>query len=236
MENPNTFMRYELKYLISKTQRVQLKELMSSRMMEDVYGRSTVCNVYFDTPDNLLIRHSLEKPLYKEKLRVRSYGVAEPNSEVYVEMKRKFHGIVYKRRVEATQKEAQDYLEKKIPLSHSSQVTAELDYFVQFYKNLKPKIYISYEREAFLGTGDKDFRVTFDENIQWRDYDCSLCMPPSGKLVLPENMVLMEIKVSTAIPLWLTTYLSKEDIRRTPFSKYGEAYKKRLAGITKEEG
>lgn len=230
MPNPYFFKRYELKYLITQKQKSILLDAMGAYMQEDAFGRSTICNVYYDTPDSLLIRRSLEKPVYKEKLRVRSYGTATPEKEVFVELKKKYKGVVYKRRVSVKQSRAEAYLDHHVPLPIQNQITEELDYFLAFYKELKPAVFLSYEREAFYGREDEDLRITFDENILWRDEDISLCSKPYGTSILDKDKVLMEIKVANAMPLWLSGLLSEEGIYKTSFSKYGQAYLQKRDG------
>lgn len=232
MLNPYFFKRYELKYLITQKQKSILLNAMAAYMQEDAFGRSTICNVYYDTTDSLLIRRSLEKPVYKEKLRVRSYGTATPEKEVFVELKKKYKGVVYKRRVSVKQSRAEAYLDYHVPLPVQNQITEELDYFLAFYKELKPAVFLSYEREAFYGRDDEDLRITFDENILWRDEDISLCSRPYGTPILDKDMVLMEIKVANAMPLWLSGLLSEEGIYKTSFSKYGQAYLQKRDGET----
>ncbi|MBO5337483.1 MAG: polyphosphate polymerase domain-containing protein [Lachnospiraceae bacterium] len=228
MSYQNTFKRYELKYLLTRKQKEIIQNAMEAYMMGDEYGKSTICNIYFDTPDSLLIRRSLEKPIYKEKLRVRSYGRAKENSTVFVELKKKYKSVVYKRRVSATQKEAMDYLGKGIPMPIQNQITEEIDYAMELYQNLQPAVYLSYEREAFYGKEDRELRITFDENILWRNEDISLCSEVYGTSILEPGMVLMEVKIAGAMPLWLSRLLSENQIYKTSFSKYGCAYKQMI--------
>lgn len=217
------FKRYEIKYLLTKNQRRLIKEAMSEHMTADIHGRSTILSLYFDTPDYLLIRRSLEKPLYKEKIRLRSYGVATPEDTVYVELKKKFDSVVYKRRIGMTEQEARSYLLSRKPVV-DSQISHEIDYCLDHYDNLAPKVLLSYEREAFYAKDDNEFRMTFDENILWRDYDVSLTSGIYGAPILRKDLVLMEIKTAGAIPLWLVKILSDNKIYKTSFSKYGTAY------------
>ena len=228
MSDQNTFKRYEMKYLINHNQKRSLLQTMARYMEGDAYGRSTICNIYYDTPDYLLIRRSLEKPIYKEKLRVRSYGIAKADSVVFMELKKKYKDVVYKRRVSVTEKEAMNYLNLGIPLAKQNQITNELQYVCAFYKKLQPTVFLSYEREAFYGKEDKELRITFDENILWREEDLSLCTGVYGTPLLQEDMVLMEIKIAGAMPLWLAQLLSENHIYKTTFSKYGTAYKEML--------
>jgi hypothetical protein len=217
------FKRYELKYLISNEQRNQIVAAMADHMTADVHGRSTIFSLYFDTPDYLLIRRSIEKPIYKEKLRLRSYGVADADTTVFVELKKKYESVVYKRRIGMTEREAEDYLLAHKPIA-DSQIAREIDYCLHHYEHLSPKVLLSYEREAFYADGDPNFRVTFDENILWRDYDVDLTSGVYGTPILDEGRSLMEIKTAGAIPLWMVQILSEKRIRQTSFSKYGSAY------------
>lgn len=222
------FRRYEIKYIIKKSQYDDLLKLMLKYMQADDFGQSTICNIYFDTPDNLLIRRSIEHPIYKEKLRVRSYGKVEDDTTVFVELKKKYDGVVYKRRVDMPYKMAREYLcEGKLNMP-KTQITNEIDYVLKFYKNLNPSMYISYEREAFFSKTDSDFRMTFDRNILYRDYDLTLKSDVYGKSILPPDEMILEVKTSQAIPLWLTEFLTHNKIYKASFSKYGNAYKNTL--------
>ena len=228
MTYQDTFKRYELKYLIDDKQKKALLKAMEGRMALDQYGRTTIMNVYYDTPDYLLIQRSLEKPTYKEKLRVRSYGTADWGDKVFVELKKKYDGIVYKRRTTATQQEASDYLSQNKSLSRSDQITEEINYFKSFYQNLMPAMVISYEREAYYDTAGSDLRITLDENILWREKDLNLKVKPYGETLLREDQTLVEIKISMAMPIWLARTLSEAGIYQTSFSKYGSAYQRKL--------
>lgn len=224
MDYQDTFKRYETKYLITSWQKEALCAAMMPYMELDRYGRSTIMNIYYDTPEHLLIRRSLEKPVYKEKLRLRSYGIASADSTVYIELKKKYKGIVYKRRISAGEREAMDYLSRKATLHRDHQILREIDYFLDFFEELAPAMVISYDREAYYGLIQPDLRITFDDTILWREEDLSLRVGPYGSSLLKKGYVLMEIKVAGALPLWLVHKLSEMGIYRTSFSKYGNAY------------
>lgn len=224
MSNQNIFQRYEIKYLVTAQQREAIMNEMSSHMRGDQYGQSTICNIYFDLPNYYLIRKSLEKPAYKEKLRVRSYGTANPDSKVFVELKKKYKDVVYKRRVSLPEREAMYYLGSDATGGLPGQIGREIDYFRGFYRDLQPKMFISYEREAFYAVDDDSFRVTFDRNILWRDDDLSLTKGAYGRPILEPGQSLMEIKVGSAMPLWMVSILTKHKVYKTSFSKYGRAY------------
>lgn len=218
------FKRYELKYMITPAQKAILLAAMAPHMALDEYGRTTIRNIYFDTPDYRLIRHSIEKPVYKEKLRIRSYRRAEPHSQVFVELKKKYDHVVYKRRLAMDETEALDWLSGKMHCADRGQIAGEIDYFMSFYRGLRPTVLLSYEREAYYCRAGGDFRVTFDENVLCRREDLSLEGEIGGVPILPEGKILMEIKCSGGIPLWMTQVLTRERIFRTSFSKYGTAY------------
>lgn len=221
------FRRYEIKFLISKAQAESLKTVMGEYMQADKYKNTVVCNLYFDTPDFLLIRRSIEKPVYKEKLRLRSYGKATPDKEVFPELKKKYKKVVYKRRLEMKEKDAMDCLTGKKALP-DTQIGREISYCFTRYQNLAPRVFLSYEREAFYSKKHRDFRMTFDKNVLWRDYDLSLCSGIYGTPILEGDKILLEVKTSGAIPIWLTNWLSENKIYKTSFSKYGNAYMEML--------
>ena len=228
MKYRDTFQRVEMKYLLTKQQRQILLWAMSPYMELDEYGRTLISNIYYDTPDYTLIRKSLEKPVYKEKLRLRSYGVAAEDSTVFIELKKKYKGIVYKRRTGAKESEAMAYLNRGRPLQERNQITEEIDYFRKFYEDLNPVMVISYEREAFFCKDSSDLRITFDDTILWREDHLSLRERAFGEPLLQEGQTLMEIKSAFAIPMWLTSKLSEQGIFQTSFSKYGNAYLQKL--------
>lgn len=225
MNVKTTFKRYELKYLITKEQKDLLMDLFSKNMEADSFGKSTIYNLYYDTSDFLHIRRSIEKPVYKEKLRVRSYGRATEHSKVYLELKKKYKSVVYKRRIGLTENSVIEYFNNVSSLPET-QIAREIDYVKSFYVNLGPRVFIAYDREAYFGKEDGNFRVTFDTNIVYRQDDLHLSSEKYGEDIIEKNQILMEIKVAGGIPLWLVHFLSENKIYKTSFSKYGIAYKK----------
>lgn len=217
------FKRYEVKFLLTEAQYQEIRLAMDGPMRPDRYGRATNYSLYYDTPDCILARRSLEKPVYKEKLRVRSYGVVKSSDVVFVELKKKYEGVTYKRRIEMKEREADIFLAHGIR-STESQIAREISYFRGFYPGIAPRILLSYEREAFYDRENENFRMTFDRNILWRDTDLDLRTGRFGMPLLKTGQVLMEVKTADAIPLWLVSLLSREHIYRTTFSKYGSAY------------
>lgn len=218
------FKRYELKYLLTRTQKETVCKVMQPYMTLDKYGRTTIRNLYYDTDTYLLIRRSIEKPAYKEKLRLRSYQKAGLDDMVFAELKKKYNDVVYKRRIALPNREAITWLSGEKHCNQHTQIVKEIDYAMQLYGTLHPAVFLSYEREAYYCNDSSDFRVTFDDNILCRQNDLSLESEVYGTPILPEGKVLMEIKCSGGIPLWMTQVLSKEKIYKTSFSKYGTAY------------
>ena len=230
----STFQRREVKFLVSAEQLAALLPIVHEHMNADAYcldGKEYgIYNIYYDTPDNLLIRRSIEKPYFKEKLRLRSYySPASPDASVFLEVKRKIGGIVTKRRVAMTLAEAEAYIQSRVKPHYErfidKQVMREMDVFLNFYDSVQPRQYISYQRAAFFGKEDPDFRLTFDRDITARRSDLTLAKESYGSKLIRPDQRIMEVKVPGAFPMWITEALSELEIRRTSFSKYGTAYK-----------
>ena len=235
MRYQSVFQRYELKYLLTREQQEAMLRGMADHMALDQYGKTVIRNVYYDTDTYLLIRRSIEKPAYKEKLRLRSYGQAEPGTPVFVELKKKFDSVVYKRRLSMDEQQAVDWLRGEESYAPSTQISREIDYFRDFYGSLHPVVFLSYQRHAYYAKDGLDFRVTFDDEILSRETDLTLTAPVYGTSLLAEDKVLMEIKCSGGIPLWMTKILSQEKLYKTSFSKYGTAYQTLIYPKLKEE-
>lgn len=226
MKAQMVFQRYEQKYLITHRQKELLLDAMRPYMSIDRYGRSTIRNVYFDTDTFRLIRRSIEAPVYKEKLRIRSYQRTSPGDEVFVELKKKYKKIVFKRRMLLPEQPAIDWLGGRGDiLLPDTQIAREIHYFRDFYGLFRPTVFLAYEREAYYCHDGGDFRVTFDENIRARTARLTTAADDAGQALLTDDAVLMEIKTVGGIPLWMISVLSEQRIFRTPFSKYGTAYR-----------
>lgn len=216
------FKRYEKKYIITEEQFKAFTEKTSHRLKTDQYGKHTICNIYFDTDNYSLIRESIAKPVYKEKLRLRSYGIPTAGSRVFLEIKKKFKGVVYKRRVAMTLDEAYDYIYNR-NCPEQSQILSEIDYFMDFY-NPHPKVYLAYDRIAKFDELDENTRVTFDTNVRWRDGDIGLENGDDGDVMFGNGKYIMEIKIADAMPLWLADVLDELKIYPMSYSKYGNCY------------
>lgn len=230
----SVFKRYELKYLLTQQQKMLLLKLLQNHMQPDIYGKTTIRNIYFDTVDYRLIRHSLEKPVYKEKLRIRSYKPAGEQDGVFVELKKKYKSVVYKRRLEMPRDSAMDWLCTGQGGPAPSQIANEIAYFRDFYQPLRPSVFLSYDREAWYSP-EVDFRITFDQNILSRQTDICLGAEIGGIPLLPENKVLLELKTPGGIPLWMTHFLTEQKLYKTSFSKYGTAYCRQIFQTDKGE-
>lgn len=227
------FNRREIKYMLTDTDRAALLAIIGDYMDADPFNKDgktySICNLYLDTDADELIRKSLEKPAFKEKIRLRSYGQVGLEDKVFLESKKKFDGVVNKRRTNFTLADAYRYFEDgRIPAAPSvkmnRQVMSEIDYIMHFYP-LKPRVYISYDRWAFFEKGNADFRLTIDTNIQTRRDDLRLDSPIYGSQLLQPGQWLMEAKAFRAFPLWFVRFLSSRKIYSTSFSKYGTEYK-----------
>ena len=223
METICNFKRIEKKYLLSEKQFERLFKRTGFHLRPDEFGRSTVMSLYLDTPDHRIIRNSIEAVDYKEKLRLRSYGTAASDSTVFLELKKKFRGVVYKRRAAMKLSQAHLYLlQKERPFE--SQIMAEIDWAMRFYRWPKPAMLIACEREAWFDDKHPDLRLTFDRNIRYRETDLSFMHAYTGTPLHSKNTVLLEIKTAGAMPLWLADALDQESILPCRFSKYGAAY------------
>ncbi len=221
----HVFSRYEIKFLMDTSTKQRILDRIGEGLTLDSYGESTVRNLYYDTPDYRLIRRSLEKPVYKEKLRIRSYQKALAEEKVFVELKKKYRGIVYKRRALLPSREAMAFASGGV-LSHPlTQIEKEIAYFAAYYGSLSPKVFLSYDRQAYFHASDPNFRLTFDRNILFRTTELDLGREVWGTPILGEDQVLMEIKCAGGIPLWMVSILSEEKLYKTSFSKYGTVYR-----------
>lgn len=228
----DVFRRREIKFLLDQKQRQIVEQAILSHMVPDIHGVSTVCNLYYDTPDYRIIRHSLSRPVYKEKLRLRSYGRAQGNADVFLELKKKYKGIVYKRRVKVTEAEAKAFMEREGTLRKNNQICRELTYTRDFYPDLQPRVYLCYDRQAWYDPEDHGFRMTMDRNVRFRRDGLSLALGYEGTQLLREDQSLLEVKAEGAVPMWLVELLNAQRIYKHSFSKYGTAYQRMLAERT----
>ena len=228
----DVFNRFEKKYILNQSVYEHILSELKKHMTLDRYNIEnnfyTISNIYYDTADDLLIRKSLSKPVFKEKLRLRAYGQPSDDSKVYLEIKKKYKGHGNKRRTALTLSEAYQFLETKVLPApkpyHNSQVLRELQFFLSQY-DLKPAVYIAYDRMAL---SDGDLRITFDKNIRTRRCSLGLEQGQTGELLLPEGSWLMEIKAQNTLPMWLVRILSENRIYASSFSKYGKEYENTL--------
>ena len=220
----DVFQRIETKYLMDEDQYQALRKRLEGMAEVDQYGETPILNIYFDTPDYRLIRTSLEKPAYKEKLRLRSYGVPQDDTQAFIEIKKKFKGVVYKRRIGMPYEESLRYLLERQPVGKPSQISQEIDYFMKFYKGIRPAMAVSYDRIAMFGTTDQNLRITFDRNIRWRVDHMDLKEGNVGQDILEPGQHLMELKIAGAMSTELAEILSELNIYQVSFSKYGRGY------------
>ena len=221
------FKRTEKKYVLNEKEYQMIMTKLEPHIKKDTYYKSTICNIYFDTDHYDLIQTSLEKPLYKEKVRLRSYQIPTLKDEVFLEIKKKYKGIVGKRRIQLKLIDFYHYLESDFDENFDSQIGKELNYTFHYY-HLKPKIFIAYDRLSYYSKENKEFRITFDTNIRSRDYNLRLELGDYGKNYFQEKKYIMEIKALDAFPLWFVKILEECQVYPNSFSKYGSIYMKKL--------
>ncbi|MBR3294812.1 MAG: polyphosphate polymerase domain-containing protein [Clostridia bacterium] len=230
------FKRKEKKYLMDRQMFEVLYARLKEYMDEDRYGLSTVCSLYYDTKDHELIYKSIEKPEYKEKFRLRCYGVPKEDTPVFAEIKKKFRGIVYKRRVTAPYRDMMTFINRRVPLEGDLQIQREIQFMLMKYR-LKPQVFLAYDRYSLLGRGrESNLRITFDFNMRYRTYDLDLAKGDYGELIEDKDFYIMELKVDGGAPLWLVRLLNEYKIYPGTYSKYGVCYKKYiLPALLKEK-
>lgn len=221
----NIFQRVEKKYLLTKEQQAALMARIGGYLAPDPFPHATICSLYLDTPDHRIIRHSREAVDYKEKLRLRSYGTPDDEATVFLELKKKFGGVVYKRREAMPLREVLQYLSGG-PAPKDTQIMRELDYAMQFYHQPAPAMFIAYERDAWFVRDDEQIRITFDSNARYRAAGLDLRAGSGGTALLPQDTVILEVKTIGAMPLWLADALCDCHILPGSFSKYGAAYER----------
>ena len=234
--NPTAvFKRYELKYLMDQQQFKEVKRAIDDNMRIDGFGHSLINNIYLDTENYLLARRSIDKPVYKEKLRIRSYGTVKEDDPVFVELKKKYESVVYKRRLSMPLNEAMEWFTSVNAYHPDTQIGREIDYTRQRYEGIGPRMLLSYEREAYRPIDGSDLRITLDTNIRARLEDVDLTSIPGGIDVAPKGAVLMEVKTLYGFPSWLNSVLSANRVYKISFSKYGNAYKMLILGKNQNE-
>ncbi|MBO4847763.1 MAG: polyphosphate polymerase domain-containing protein [Clostridia bacterium] len=222
------FERKEIKYIITREQKEALLSRLEGRMQADQYGCTTICNIYFDTPTHRVIRESIEKPKYKEKLRLRTYGVPTEDGLAFVELKKKLNGVVYKRRETMRYVDAMRMLVNRENPVRPSQIVKEIEWLLERYPDLRPAMVLCYDRTAYFGCEDPELRLTIDTNIRFRTHDFDLMLGPYGQVLLDENSYILELKITDAVPLWLSHIFDELRIYPGSYTKYGNAYKKLL--------
>jgi SPX domain protein involved in polyphosphate accumulation len=227
MKDIMIFRRVEKKYRLNPRQKDELLGLIRERLTPDLHGRNTICSLYLDTPDHRLIRQSIAARTYKEKLRLRSYGTPGQDDQVFLEIKKKFKGVVYKRRETMSLHQAMNYIRHGVkPVD--SQIMREIDYAMRFYGQPQPAMLIAYEREAYFCPEVPTLRITFDTGVRSRDSELALDAGAHGTPLLPDDVILMEVKTDGAMPVWLAHALDECRLFPASFSKYGTAYLRTL--------
>lgn len=245
----DSFARIELKYRVPASKYEALLQKLSDYVEPDEYGETKIFNIYYDTPDYRLIRRSISKPVYKEKLRLRTYRMPKDTTGAFIEIKKKYAGVVYKRRITLPYSIAKWHLDYKIPFREmenrylddksfftDAQIEKEINSMIDNYKTLIPAMVIIYDRTAYRGIEDPDFRITFDRDIKWRDTDLDISKGAYGTNLLKKGERLMEIKIAGAMPIEIARILSELKIYKSSYSKYGSGYLQLLEREKYEKG
>ena len=228
-----TFERKEEKFLMPAERYGIFWSMMDGYLEADEYGETTIMSVYYDNDEFDLLGRSADSPRYKEKFRVRSYGIPDDSSTVFAEIKKKYSGIVYKRRVEGSFREIEDMLQGKIRLEHHGQIQDEIMWMMKRY-SLKPAVLIACERTAYTAPSDPGLRVTVDSGIRYRLDDLDMRNGSGGIPLREEGFRLMEVKTSGGMPRRLTEALSASGIYAGSFSKVGTCYKEVIVPSLRE--
>jgi hypothetical protein len=217
------FQRYEQKYLLNTFQYHELLALLNGFVCADEHGLSTIYSIYYDNDEFGIARNSLNKSVYKEKLRLRSYGIPQPGDTVYLELKKKLKGITYKQRIPLLFTGMEQCLNLRPDNYPHDYIRNEIEWVLDYY-NPFPRFMVCYNRRSFRGVEDKTLRITFDTNIRWRASGLDFSLGSYGSPLLAENKYLMEVKVGNSMPLYLTARLSGLKIFPFSFSKFRSAY------------
>ena len=220
--NENIFRRVEEKYFLNKEQYKKLFNEINKYIEKDEYYKSNILNIYFDNNNSELIIRSGDKPIYKDKIRLRSYNVPSMNDDVFLEIKNKFNGITSKRRIKMKLNDFYNYINNG--KMNNSQIMNEIDYLFKYY-DLKPAYFVGYDRLSFKGKENNGLRITLDTNLRSRNDNLKLENGDYGELYFKDDTIIMEIKTLDSMPLWLTSTLSNLKIYPISFSKVGEIYK-----------
>lgn len=224
------FNRNELKYIVKSNVQKDLVAALKPYMCMDEFGDEegfySISNIYYDTHDYYFYQQNINRDVFRQKLRLRAYGKASLEDTVFLEIKKKYKGVVYKRRTLMKLKDAYRFLEPSVKLedlknfdNSNPQILREIYFLKTFYK-LEPKMVLSYDRQAFQGINDPEVRVTFDRSLRSRNYDLRIEHGSYGANFVDNGMMLMEVKVGASVPLWLVRILNEFSCRRQRFSKY----------------
>ena len=219
------FRRVEEKYFLSKEQAYNLLKEINTYIEKDKYYKSNILNIYFDNNNDEILIRSGDKPIYKDKIRLRSYSIPTLKDDVFLEIKSKYNGVTGKRRIRMKLSDFYNYINNNE--IKNTQIMNEIDYLFKYY-DLKPSYFVGYDRLSYKGKDNEGLRITLDSNLRSRTSNLNLEQGDYGDLFFDDDRLIMEIKTLNSIPLWLTSALSKFKIYPISFSKVGEIYKKEM--------
>jgi len=214
--------RQEVKYLISRASHDALLRDLANHLVPNKFFAQTIHNVYFDNDTNDLILRSIEKKEFKDKLRLRAYHMDGELGNPLIELKKKYKGTSYKRRIKLTIEQARDLINGGA-LNHTGQIADEMRFLIA-RTGCTPKMYIGYDRASYDVVGHDDLRITFDSNVRCRTTNLDFAPNPADKNIIDADHYILEIKAADTFPLWLTDALTRNGIFPQSFSKYARAF------------
>lgn len=186
----------------------------------------TVRSIYFDTAGYRFFYEKLDGLKFRKKVRLRTYNENHMDKSGFIEIKRKRADTVFKERTRILLSELPQLLARKgvdlsyLISSHSEQVFSRFIYLYQKLQ-LKPKVLITYEREAFQALDDPDVRVTMDlDTRSYLDPDIYEFFRSEDMRRLNPSRFILEIKFNGNMPSWCKRIVRDYHLHLQPISKY----------------
>lgn len=216
--------RFEIKYLVPHDAAERTIDALQPYTVPDDHAINEwgypVYSVYWDSPQLSLFWEKIEGLKVRRKLRFRRYA---GQADVFVEIKQRVDRTLQKRRTRISEAEVRNWFgdapgEPK--LAPADPVVSEALVLRHRFR-LGPRMAISYTRRALYGLYDADLRITFDRRVQYRATDFDIARQfDAGEYVIDPRLVIMEIKFSERVPLWLCKLVSREGFQMIRLSKY----------------
>jgi hypothetical protein len=222
--------RYECKYLVLEAWVPEIRRIIGPFVRPDRFapqagGMYRISSLYLDSPDLQLLRMAREGWSERMKLRARTYSERQEDP-VFLEVKRRFNGVVHKTRARLARAEVRAPLRSHAWGAPARSGPSELRQFVHLAQHfaVRPVRHVRYLREAYESRGGEPVRVTFDralEQAEGRDGELS----PDGSRWRPLGLegVVLELKFTGGFPLWMGALVARFELERRSISKYSLA-------------